>query len=65
MKIPNKPKGMKDPVLLVGKWEERIAPPPTAGHNKVDIKAPTTDEESKRGLKGVPFRKADPIKKKK
>lgn len=59
MKIPNKPKNMKDPVLIVGKWEERVAPPPTAGHTKVDIRDPNTSEESKRGLKGVPFRKAD------
>ena len=50
---------MKDPVLNVGKWEERVAPPPTAGTTMVNIKDSDVDEESKQGLKDVPFRKAD------
>ena len=65
MEIPKEPKGMKDPVLIAGNWEERVAPPPTAGHTKVDIKTldPVADKEQIRGLKGVPFRAADKKKK--
>ena len=53
------PKSMKNPVMIAGKWEERVTPPPTAGTTMVDIKDPETDKESKEVLKGVPFRKAD------
>ena len=61
MTIPKKPKGLKDAVLIAGKWEERVAPPPTAGHTKVDRKKldPVADKESIQGLKGIPFRPAD------
>ena len=53
------PKGMKDPVLIAGKWEERITPPATAGHTKVDIKTldPVIDKDQINDLKDKPFRK--------
>lgn len=54
---------MKDPVLLVGKWEERVPPPPTAGTTMIDVKAKDCDPEDKVGKVGVPFRKADKKKK--
>ena len=65
IKMPKKPKGMKNPILLAGKWEERVAPPPTAGHTKVDIKTldPIHDREHIEALKDVPYRKADKKKK--
>ena len=63
MNIPNKPKGMKDPVLIVGKWEERAASPPTAGHTKV-VRKDLDDKEQKEALKDVPFRKASKTSKK-
>ena len=55
------PKKFKDPVLIMGEWEERVKPPPTAGHTKVDIKKlhPVVDKEQIAALKGVPFRKQD------
>jgi len=61
MNIPNKPKEMKDPVLIVGKWEEREPQPPTTGHTKVDIKTldPVLDKDQIADLKDKPFRKAD------
>ena len=53
MSIPNKPKGMKDPVMIVGKWEERI-PKPNAGTTSVDVKK-SADSEEKEALKGMKF----------
>lgn len=52
---------MKDPVLIVGKWEEREPQPPTTGHTKVDIKTldPVLDKDQIADLKDKPFRKAD------
>lgn len=44
---------MKDPVMIVGKWEERI-PKPNAGTTSVDIKK-STDPEDKEALKGMKF----------
>jgi hypothetical protein len=60
MKIPSKPKGMKDPVLMMGKWEERVTPPPTAGHTKVDLKDKSLrlDKDHRAALKGIPYRPA-------
>lgn len=57
--MPKKPKGMKDPVFIMGKWEERVTPPPTAGTTMVNINDPNVDEESRKGLRGVTFRKAE------
>ena len=64
MKIPNKPKGMKDPVLLAGQWEERAPQPPTMGTSKVDLKKlhPVHDKEDIDALKNIPYRKADKSK---
>jgi hypothetical protein len=58
MKIPKKPKKMKDPVLMMGKWEERVKPPATAGTTMIDVTDPDCDPEDKRGKAGIPFRKA-------
>lgn len=61
MKMPNKPKGkkaLKDPVLMMGKWEERVPPPPTAGTTMIDVNDPDCDPEDKRGKAGLPYRPA-------
>lgn len=42
---------MKNPVMVVGKWEERI-PKPNAGTTSIDIKK-STDPEEKEVLKGM------------
>ncbi len=47
------PKGMKDPVMIVGKWEERI-PKPNAGTTSVDLKK-SVDAEDKEAIKGMKF----------
>ena len=44
---------MKDPVMIVGKWEERI-PKPNAGTTSVDVKK-SADPKDKEALKGMKF----------
>lgn len=51
MKITEKPKGMKDPVLIMGKWEERVPPWPTAGKTKANME--TADKEHLEAVKGI------------
>lgn len=48
-------------VMIAGKLEKHVAPPPTAGKTKVDIKKldPVADKSQIRALKNVPYRKAD------
>lgn len=63
MGLPKKPKGMKDPVAIAGKWEEREAPPETAGTTKVDVKDKELDKDHREALKGVAFKKVVKAKK--
>ena len=54
MSIPNKPKGMKDPVMIVGKWEERI-PKPNAGTTSTDVTKLHPSNSDNEGLAGMKF----------
>ena len=51
------PKSMKDPVMIAGNWEERNAPPITAGRTRVPEKdrGPLQKED----LKGKKFLKRE------
>lgn len=60
MTIPKQPKGMKDPVLIAGNWEERNPPHPCAGKTRADFDS--IDEEHKEAIKEVPRATAEDIK---
>ncbi len=57
--INTPPSELKDPVMIVGKWEERI-PKPNAGTTTVDMEKSTDpdDKEAVAGMKFVPHKKA-------